>query len=103
MVNLMNQSKKAYMRKKDWLYIGVRTLGLPTGLYIGSIWRNEDTDSPYISIIAQHTKDNVRIITVPVIWTEKRNKLPRGFRKALKVYLQNWPESAREHRRILMT
>jgi hypothetical protein len=88
-----------------WERISVRTLSLPTGLYVGSLWSNGDTKAPRLSIILPGDKEGtVNIVSAPVTWSDAHRWLfPRGWREAIRAYDERWkfPKPGNVHRLIL--
>ncbi len=88
-----------------WRRIPVRRWGLPTGLYVGSLWSNGDTKAPRIAIVLpSDTEGMVKIASAPVTWSDARRWLfPRGWREAIRAYDERWkfPKPGNVHRLIL--
>ncbi|CAB4203470.1 hypothetical protein UFOVP1382_86 [uncultured Caudovirales phage] len=89
-----------YLHHRRWLALHVREWGLPTGIYVGKAWRNDNMEEPTMTVILPgSTPFTVRFLTVRVVWTEKRERFPTGFRDAFAEYLRDWPHSAKDVRR----
>ena len=74
--------------------IGIREWGLPTGRYVGKLWRSERNRT--ITCLLPHDADTLRAESRHVLIVDRPDEqwIPATWRRAMSAYKRQWPDSA---------
>lgn len=84
---------EAHIYHRHYLALNEREWGLPTGMYVGKMWRSTINGVPWVHIVRPVSLGMVGVESARVV-PDPATSFPPGWREWMADYVKNWPHSS---------